>query len=263
MPLTILLVAYPFAAIGDDAVGGAEQVMTILQRGLARVGYRTLVVAAKEREGLRLDEDGLAQGRRRHAEAVRDALALVPVDLVHMHGVDFEHYLPRTNVPVIVTLHLPPQFYRDSLLHASPSAAYFNCVSDSQKRALGLRGVDTPVIPNGIDIERFERRYPKRGFTLSLGRVCPEKGFQFAMEAAKKADVDWLVGGRIFLYESHCRYFPRSFNLAWIAAGASLGQWDFWRSSACSLKRRVYWCQALWPRQARWLVWRRWRPALP
>ena len=33
MPLTVLNVAYPFAPVGLDAVGGAEQILALLDRG--------------------------------------------------------------------------------------------------------------------------------------------------------------------------------------------------------------------------------------
>ena len=45
MTLTILSVAYPLAPVGIDAGGGAEQVLTTLDRALAAAGHRSLVVA--------------------------------------------------------------------------------------------------------------------------------------------------------------------------------------------------------------------------
>lgn len=207
MPMTILLAGYPFAALGDDAVGGAEQILTILQRGLARAGHRTLVVGGETRGHGQLTERELEHGRRCHAAVIREALDRVPVDLVHMHGVDFHSYLPQTLVPVLVTLHLPQEFYQGVPSYMHSPAVFFNYVSNSQKRAFPMPSMKTAVIPNGIEVERFERRYSKRGFTLSLGRVCPEKGFHFALEAAKMANVDWVLGGQVFSYESHRKYF--------------------------------------------------------
>ena len=45
MPLRILNVAYPLAPIGPDAVGGAEQVLTMLDAALVRAGHESLVLA--------------------------------------------------------------------------------------------------------------------------------------------------------------------------------------------------------------------------
>ena len=47
MSLAVLLVAYPFAPVGPDAVGGAEQVLTRLDEALTRQGHRVLVVACE------------------------------------------------------------------------------------------------------------------------------------------------------------------------------------------------------------------------
>ena len=38
MSLTVLSVAYPLAPVGADATGGAEQVLSLLDGGLVRLG---------------------------------------------------------------------------------------------------------------------------------------------------------------------------------------------------------------------------------
>ncbi len=47
MALTVLNVAYPFAPVGPDAVGGAEQVLTAVDEALVRAGHRSLVLACE------------------------------------------------------------------------------------------------------------------------------------------------------------------------------------------------------------------------
>ena len=47
MRLTILNVAYPFAPVGPDTAGGAEQILGHLDAALARAGHRSLVVACE------------------------------------------------------------------------------------------------------------------------------------------------------------------------------------------------------------------------
>src|SRR5690349_13606434 len=42
---TVLQVAYPFAPVTSDAVGGAEQIVAALDRALTVGGHRSLVVA--------------------------------------------------------------------------------------------------------------------------------------------------------------------------------------------------------------------------
>jgi hypothetical protein len=45
MKLRVLSVAFPFAPVGQDAVGGAEQVLAQLDAALVRAGHGSVVVA--------------------------------------------------------------------------------------------------------------------------------------------------------------------------------------------------------------------------
>ena len=47
MKLTVLNVAYPLAPVGPGAVGGAEQIPTILDEALTRARHRSLVIACE------------------------------------------------------------------------------------------------------------------------------------------------------------------------------------------------------------------------
>src|SRR5437763_1982756 len=118
MSLTILGVAYPFARVGPDAVGGAEQVLSRLDAALVRAGHRSIVIAcAGSVVSGTLVPTPLPQGtltrdvRRRAHEHFRrvidETVRRYGVDLVHLHGVDFAEYLPESDVPALVTLHLP------------------------------------------------------------------------------------------------------------------------------------------------------------
>jgi hypothetical protein len=122
MPLTVLSAAYPLAPVGPDAAGGAEQVLTAIDRALVRAGHRSIVVACEGSEvdgelvawgspGEVLDESACSDARGRCCEAILRVLRESPVDVVHLHGVDFTEYVPGGHVPVLVTLHLPRSFY--------------------------------------------------------------------------------------------------------------------------------------------------------
>jgi glycosyltransferase involved in cell wall biosynthesis len=218
--LTILNVAYPLAPVGEDAVGGAEQVLTQLDRALTEAGHRSIVIA---REGSRIAgtlvalpaEDGILddaakqRAQMRHREAIISALQRWPVDLVHLHGIDFDQYLPPPGVPALVTLHLPPSWYRESALTPTRPGTWLHCVSHAQHAACPRTRHLLCPIPNGIPVDQFAARHAKRGFVMSLGRICPEKGVHVAIEAAKRADVPLLVAGEVFPYEAHRRYFEQ------------------------------------------------------
>src|SRR5947209_14898605 len=104
MPLTVLQVAFPFAPVGVDSVGGAEQVLAACDEAVVRAGHNSIVVAC---EGSRVAGELIAVPRvapgddaaARHAahathkQAIDAAMAKFGVDLVHCHGIDFAAYL--------------------------------------------------------------------------------------------------------------------------------------------------------------------------
>jgi glycosyltransferase involved in cell wall biosynthesis len=58
-----------------------------------------------------------------------------------------------------------------------------------------------------VSVERLAMRVTKRGFALALGRICPEKNWNVATDAAKQAGVPLLLAGEVFPYEAHQTYF--------------------------------------------------------
>jgi glycosyltransferase involved in cell wall biosynthesis len=217
-PLTVLSVAYPFARLGPDAVGGAEQVLHTLDAWLTAAGHRSVVIAA---EGSAVagtlvpvpteaGEITDAVRERTYAAvraAIRNALHEHAVDLVHLHGIDFPRYLPPGDVPALATLHLPPDWYPGELLRHPPPNLHLHCVSEAERASCPRGAHVLPSVPNGIAVERFGGRHARRGFVLMLGRICEEKGFHLGLEAARRAQVAALLGGEIYRYPEHRRYF--------------------------------------------------------
>ncbi|MBN8873277.1 MAG: glycosyltransferase [Rhodospirillales bacterium] len=214
----VLSVAYPFAPVGPDAVGGAEQVLSMVDQALVAAGHRSLVIAC---EGSAVAgelvpippppaHDIDAAARERTYAAVRAAIARVlpQVDLVHLHGIDFPAYLPEAGPPALVTLHLPPDWYPPDALHATRPRLWFNCVSEAQQRACPPGVPLLGPVPNGVPLEALgAARHACRGYALTLGRICPEKGQRLALEAAHEAGVPLLIGGAVFPYAEHRTYF--------------------------------------------------------
>jgi CelD/BcsL family acetyltransferase involved in cellulose biosynthesis/glycosyltransferase involved in cell wall biosynthesis len=217
--LDLLLVAWPLGRVAPDAVGGAEQVLGTLERGLARRGHRTTVVAAEGSavegtlEALPLPpppHDAAAQALQH--ERVRAALARLLAarrfDLVHLHGVDFDHYLPPPGPPALATLHLPAAWYAPAALAPSRAATFLHCVSRSQRRALGATpALLEAIVPNGVDTGAFRPAPHKGSFALALGRVSPEKGFDLGLAAAHRAGVAMVLAGQVFPFPAHEQHF--------------------------------------------------------
>jgi glycosyltransferase involved in cell wall biosynthesis len=215
--LTVLSVAYPFAPVGPDAVGGAEQVLTQLERALVKAGHRSIVIACEGSQaagtlltvpaysGVLDDKKEIAWAH--HRDVLAQALARYPVDIVHMHGIDYFAYLPAPGVPVLCTLHGPMTWYPWEALWPGRPDTWLHCVSESQ-HATVMNGMPVLApIENGVPIDDLQGRHAKRDFALFLGRICPEKGVHLAIDAAKAADVPLLIAGEIFGYEAHRKYF--------------------------------------------------------
>jgi glycosyltransferase involved in cell wall biosynthesis len=215
--LTILNVAYPLATVGPDAVGGAEQVLSQLDSALTRAGDDSLVIACEGSEvwGTLLAVpqvngtlDGSAQqfAQEQHRKKIEEALKRTSIDLIHMHGIDFHRYLPPPGPPVLGTLHLPPAWYPPEVFGLRRPNTFLHCVSTSQRQACPPSSLLLPVIENGVPLETFAMPHAKRAFSLGLGRICPEKGFHIALDAATCAGVPLLLGGEVFAYEAHRQY---------------------------------------------------------
>jgi glycosyltransferase involved in cell wall biosynthesis len=218
MPLTVLSVGYSLAPVGPDAVGGAEQILSALDRALVAAGHRSIVVAPEGSQvagtlvasapvPAQITDRARASMRERHRRAIARALARWPVDIIHMHGVDFADYLPDADAPTLITLHLPESFYPSGAVSAQRPLIWFNCVSASQQRTFPALPNMLQPIPNGVPVELFEARHARRDFVLTMGRICPEKGFHLAIDAAEFAGMPLLIAGQVFPYEAHQRYF--------------------------------------------------------
>jgi len=144
MKLVVLNVAYPFAPVGPDALGGAEQLLTRLDGALARSGHESFVMACEgsNTEGILLatpkPSDAMDAAERRHIhEQYRFTLQTFvekwPIDLIHMHGPDFYEYLPFAGVPVLVTLHQPLSEYPETIFHLDRPQTFLQCAHAAQR----------------------------------------------------------------------------------------------------------------------------------
>ena len=216
--LTILSVAYPLAPVGVDSVGGAEQVLATLDRALVAAGHRSLVVACEgssvagtllpiPRTNGRLDDDARAAAQ----SAVRQRILSTDADVIHLHGIDFDAYLPPPGPPVLATLHLPPAWYGHGALNPGRPGTWLNCVSAAQHGALQdcpNSATLMPPIENGVDVASLSAvRHGRRRYAITLGRICPEKGQHTALQAAHRAGCGLLIGGQVFAYPAHQEYF--------------------------------------------------------
>ena len=233
MTLTILSVSYPLAPVTADPVGGAEQVLSRLDRALVAAGHRSVVIApsgsrvAGELRPVPTLAGAISDTDAEHVRAaVRDRIAEAMTrdrpDVIHLHGIDFHSYLPPQGPPVLVTLHLPLDWYPPGALSPARPRTHLHPVSAAQAATAPTAVRIEAPIENGVDIPDLTVR--RRGFAFALGRICPEKGFDDALSAAEMAHVPLLIAGTVFPYPDHQRHFheavePRlNWRRRWIGA---------------------------------------------
>jgi glycosyltransferase involved in cell wall biosynthesis len=110
---------------------------------------------------------------------------------------------------VLATLHLPPGWYPPEIFHLDRPRTYLHCVSPAQRRACPPGANLLPEIENGVPVEALAATHARRRFTFCLGRICPEKGFHLALEAAHRAGMPLLLAGEVFAYPAHQHYFEQ------------------------------------------------------
>jgi glycosyltransferase involved in cell wall biosynthesis len=214
--LTILSVAFPFASVTEDPVGGAEQVLSRLDHAITAAGHRSIVVAqsgssvAGELRSVDAVEGEITDVERSKVhqqvrERIAESVATDRAHLIHFHGLDFASYLPAPGAPCLVSLHLPLDWYDPAALLPQRPDTWLAPVSRNQARSApeGVQLLES--IENGVPIP--EDLEPKCDFALSLGRICREKGTHEALDAAREAGAELLIAGDVFPYPEHRRYW--------------------------------------------------------
>src|SRR4051812_10432539 len=181
--------------------------LSLIERSLPRFGHRAVVVACA---GSRtqgplvpvappagpIDDAVQAAVHAAQADAIGVALRRYSIDLIHMHGIDFHRYLPPAGVRVLVTLHLPPDWYPSEVFRLERPETWLHAVSPAQHRACPACPTLLPPIENGVPVGELRLSLTRRHFALVLGRICPEKNQHAALEAATCAGLPVLLGGQ-------------------------------------------------------------------
>jgi len=218
--LTVLNVAHPFAPVSREALGGPEQILAAIDEALVEAGHRSLVIACRgssvagellalEPVAGTLDDASRRRSWEAYKASISELLKQRSVDIVHLHGADAAEYLPETRTPTILTLHFPLKSYPKALLRSRPGL-YLTCVSAPQRQNCGSDVSVHATIENGVDLDRFKSSSGSpAGFALCLGRICPEKGIDIALRAARRGRMTMLLAGSVLPDPEHERYLAR------------------------------------------------------
>jgi glycosyltransferase involved in cell wall biosynthesis len=191
-------------------------VIAQLDRALVANGHRSIVVAAS---GSRVagelvpiahagahDELSRPRVQRQVRAEIDNVLAHHDIDVMHFHDAAYNTYLPGYGPPALISLHLPLDWYERSTLRPTRPRTWLQPVSADQARRAPADVTLLSPIENGVDVNSFPR-LSKRRYALMLGRVCREKGFHDAIDAAKSAGMPLLLAGNVFPWPEHRRYF--------------------------------------------------------
>lgn len=221
MRYKILHIAYPLAPVNANTAGGAEQVLYLIDKALTEKKHNSNIIACRGSvpNGKLIQYDALSEPfndehiTELHSQIkklIHNILAINDYDIIHMHGIDFDSYIPETETPIIVTLHLPVSWYNQHILNSKTSKVFYNCVSESQQRTASEVNNLLPFINNGIDLKFFRANYKKKNYSLSLGRICWEKGYNLSIMAAQMSGTEFILAGKVFPYYHHQKYFNES-----------------------------------------------------
>src|SRR5438067_621183 len=142
----ILYVPYPLSTVTEESCGGAEQILFLLEQEMHRRGHNTTVAACSGSaiSGELIDTGAVAltmeQLEERDSEQTWRTLQTIrrredsdqEFHLVHDHGGRFWTNAAKFETPLLLTLHLPRDFYSEEIFNDVPENVYFNCVSKSQ-----------------------------------------------------------------------------------------------------------------------------------
>jgi glycosyltransferase involved in cell wall biosynthesis len=226
--MRIAIIAHLKHAIGEPFAGGLETHTHMLASALRDRGHAvTLFASTRSDPKLRneviceetaLLQTGIAEAtdvaffREHHAYlTLMSALRHRSFDIIHNNSL---HYLPVTladtiAAPMVTTLHTPPFCWLESgIRQCRADNMRFVAISEA------IRAMWSPIVPidriveNGVDLGRFPFRAApdRRPYLVWYGRIVPEKGLDYAIDAAGLLGMDLRIAGPISdrdWFESH------------------------------------------------------------
>lgn len=116
------------------------------------------------------------------------------------------HYVPITmaNViatPMVTVLHTPPFYELELAIKAEQENKIIDYVTVSRKNASSWKHFvkESNVIYNGINVSNWEfyKQGRQKNYAVWFGRIHPDKGLEYAIEAARLAKIPLKIAGGI------------------------------------------------------------------
>ncbi len=216
--MRIAIIAHLKYAIGEPFAGGLEMHTHILARSLRERGHDvTLFASTRSDPSLGLEaiceetsllETGIDEAndvaffREHHAYLdLMTALRSRSFDLIHNNSL---HYLPVSmsetlSVPIVTTLHTPPFCWLESGIRLNRGPMTYVAVSEATAAMWRHVAHAHHVIPNGIDLRHFPYQpiANQKPYLIWYGRIVPEKGLDYAIDASRLAGLPLRIAGPI------------------------------------------------------------------
>lgn len=120
-------------------------------------------------------------------------------DLLHNNSLNSDILsLSKYNTPFLTTIHVPPiaGFEQSVYENFFNKNSFYNIISSSCLKSWGALD-RCKVIHNGIDVNEWNHNLGERKGAIWFGRICPEKGVENSIVAAKEAGIHLTVAGII------------------------------------------------------------------
>jgi glycosyltransferase involved in cell wall biosynthesis len=225
-PLRIAMIAPPWYELPPLGYGGIESVVADLVDQLSAGGHHvTLVGAGRHRtaaaEFVPVFSDppsarlGTSMPEVVYAAAVAALLDDLDVDVVHDHSLAGPLLSRGRSTPTVVTMHGPVTGEYGEYMRRLGDSVDVVAISDAQRqqdREINWVG----RVHNAVDVASFPFRADKDDYLLWLGRFCPDKGPELAIDAARSAGMRIVLAGKcsepeeqaFFADEIACRLGP-------------------------------------------------------
>jgi Glycosyltransferase len=216
--MRIAIIAHLKYAISEPFAGGLEMHTHMLARSLRQRGHAVTLFASLSSDAVlgveaiceqtSLLETGIAEANdvvffREHHAYLRLMTELRSRNFEVIHNNSL-HYLPVSMAdtlaaPMVTTLHTPPFCWLESGIRLNRSRMHYVAVSDATARMWSHVVKTDEVIPNGIDLAHFPfRSVPEcEPYLVWYGRIVPEKGLDFAIDAARRTGLPLRIAGPV------------------------------------------------------------------
>jgi glycosyltransferase involved in cell wall biosynthesis len=207
--MRIAQVAPLYESVPPKLYGGTERVVSYLTEQLVRNGHEVTLFASGDsvtrarlrsacERSLRLEGkkviDPLAHHLRMLEMVAREADKF---DIVHFH-VDYLHFpvTRRQEIAAVTTLHGRLDIPELASLHREFRDMKLVSISNAQREPLVWANWAATVY-HGLPVDLLEPRERPGDYLAFLGRVCPDKGVDCAIEIATRAGVPIKIAAKV------------------------------------------------------------------